>query len=114
MSLIYFVVTVATLRIRGILGHEKSLYFLWELLWVNKGPFFSIPTMYAISPLEKFSKILRKTDSCKEHRLIDKKKQLIILRAVQCLVSSCREVILKIIFKSFWSSPHGAVDNEAN
>lgn len=72
-----------------------SKHFYGNYLGYKRGPFFSVPIMYPISPLEKFSEIPRKTDSSKED---NRKKHLIILRAVQDLLSSFKALCLN----SFW------------
>lgn len=81
-----------------------SKYFYEESFRSRKSQFFSIPIICAKSPLEKFlEKSEKKKKAAKSiDKQMGKKKQLMILRTVQDLVSSCRAIIFKVIFKFFW------------
>lgn len=79
-----------------------SKYFYEESFRSRKSQFFSIPIICAKSPLEKFlekSKKKKKKAAKSIDKQMGKKKQLMILRTVQDLVSSCRAIIFKVIFK---------------
>ena len=79
-----------------------SKYFYEESFRPRKSQFFSVPIICAKSPLEKFLENLKKKKAAKSiDKQMGKRKQLMILRTVQDLVSSCRAIIFKVIFKFF-------------